>query len=85
MERLKKFHTLNLFNPAQHEISNRSNRLKNLALKRLFVVLILLISAKMPTIVGILTLMSRITPMLSFVEYEKVYNYKAWADVKEAL
>ena len=39
----------------------------------------------MPTIVGILTIMGRITSMLSLVEHEKVYNFRAWADMNKAL
>ena len=44
-------------------------------LKHSDVVFILLINAKMPIIVGILTSMSRINFMLSLVEYEKFYNW----------
>ena len=43
-----------------------------LALSVSVVVFIMLINVKMPTIVGILTFMSRINFMLSGVEHEKV-------------
>ena len=46
---------------------------KFLALSLSDVVFILLINVKMPTIVGILTLMSRINLVLSLVEYEKSF------------
>ena len=49
------------------------------AFKLLDAVLIMLINVKMPTILGILTSMSRINFMLSWVEHEKkFYNLKAW-------
>ena len=41
------------------------------------VVFILLINVKMPTIVGILTFMSRINFMLTCVDHEKFYNLEA--------
>ena len=54
----------------------KTKMLKNiklfLALKLSDVVVILKINVKMPTIVGILTFMSRIKFMLSWVEHEKV-------------
>ena len=40
------------------------------------VVFIALINVKMPTIVGILTFMSRINFMISLVEHEKFYNLR---------
>ena len=46
---------------------------KFLALSLLDVVFIMLINVKMPTIVGILTFMSMINFMLSYVEYAKVF------------
>ena len=46
---------------------------KFLALSLSDFVFILLINVKMPTVVGILTFMSRITFMLSWVEYEKSF------------
>ena len=42
-----------------------------------FVLFMLLINVKMPTIIGILTFMSRINFVLSWVEYEKFYNLSA--------
>ena len=59
---------------------------KFLALSLSDVVFILLINAKMPTIVGILTFMSRINFMLSLVEYEKGFitsgpEVKLWVDI----
>ena len=44
-----------------------------LALNFLEIVFILLINVKMPTIVGILTFMSRINFVLSWVEHEKSF------------
>ena len=44
-----------------------------LALSLSDVVFIMLINVKMPTIVGILTFMSRIKSVLSWVEYEKSF------------
>ena len=41
-------------------------------------VFIMLTNVKMPTIVGILTFMSRINFVLSWVEQEKVDNLGAW-------
>ena len=46
---------------------------KFLALSLSDVVFIMLINVKMPTVVGILTFMSRINFMLSLVEYEKSF------------
>ena len=46
---------------------------KFLALSLLDVVFIMLINVKMPTIVGILTFMSTINVMLSWVEHEKSF------------
>ena len=46
---------------------------KFLALSLSDVVFIMLINVKMPTIVGILTFMSRINFVLSCVEYEKCF------------
>ena len=46
-----------------------------------YVVFIMLINVKMPTIVDILTFMSTINFVLSWVEYEKkFYNLGAWID-----
>ena len=47
---------------------------KFLALSLTDVVFILLMNVKMPTIVGILTFMSRINFMLSWVEYKKKFH-----------
>ena len=44
-----------------------------LAVKLLVGVFVLLINVKMPTIVGILTFMSRIDFMLGWVEHEKSF------------
>ena len=44
---------------------------KFLALSLSYVVFIMLINVKMPTIVGILTFMSRINFVLSYVDHEK--------------
>ena len=49
-----------------------------LTFKRLDIVFIHLISAKMPTIVGILTVISRINFMLIWVEHDKKF-YILWA------
>ena len=46
---------------------------KFLALSLSDVVFIMLINVKMPTIVGILTFMSRLNYVLSWVEYEKSF------------
>ena len=46
---------------------------KLLALSPSDVVFIMLINVKMPTIVGILTLMSRVNFVLSYVKHEKSY------------
>ena len=46
---------------------------KFLGLSLLGVVFIMLINVKMPTIVGILTLLSRINSVLNTVEYEKKF------------
>ena len=51
---------------------------KFLALSFSDVVFIMLINVKMPTIVGILTFMSRINFVLSRVEHEKFYNLGTW-------
>ena len=51
-------------------------------------VFILLISAKMPTIVGILSFMGRINSMLSRFEHEKkfyTYNLEAWSLTTSAM
>ena len=50
---------------------------KFLALSLSDVVFIMLINVKMPTIVGILTFMSRINFMLNWV-WKKYYDLKAW-------
>ena len=51
---------------------------KFLALSLEDVVFIMLIIVKMPTIVGILTFMSRLNFVLSWFEHEKKF-YKLWA------
>ena len=51
----------------------------SLAFKLSDVVFILLINVQMPTLVGILTFMSRINVMLNRVEHEKVYNIETRA------
>ena len=54
----------------------KTKMLKNIGISCFYIsddVFILLINAKMPTIVGILTFMSRINFMLSSVEYEKSF------------
>ena len=52
---------------------------KYIALSLSDVVFIMLINVKMPTIVGILTFMSRINFLLSWVEHGKVSNL--WPDL----
>ena len=49
-----------------------------LALSLSDAVFIMLINVKMPTTVGILTFMTRINFVLSWVEHEKFYNLRAW-------
>ena len=57
---------------------------KFLALSLSDVVFIMLINVKMPTIVGILTFISTINLMLSWVEYEIFfYNLGAWSDMDQ--
>ena len=58
------------------------NKVFFIALKPSAVVFILLINVKMPTIVGTLTFMSWINFMLSYVEFEKSYNFRL-CDQKE--
>ena len=68
-----------MLNSTEHENStaHKTKILTNLNLSD--VVFILLINVKMPTIVDILTFMSRINIVLSSVEYEKkFYNPRAW-------
>ena len=62
-----------MLNSTEHE--------KYLALSLSNVVFIMLINVNMPTIVGILTFMSRINFMLSWVEHEKFIT--SWPDYIE--
>ena len=65
------FKTFFMLNSSEHEISTAHKKLTNQQMKKLLalslseVVFIMLINAKMPTIVGILTFMSRINFVLS--------------------
>ena len=52
------------------------------ALRLSDVVFIMLKNVKMPTIVGILTCMSRINFVLSWVEYKKFYNLEACFSIR---
>ena len=68
-----------MLNSTEHEISTAHKNYKKkrqikklLALSLSDVVFIMLINGKMPTIVGILTFMSRINFVLSCVEHKKV-------------
>ena len=54
-----------------------------LAFKLSAVAFIMLINVKMPTIVGILTFMSRINFVLSSVEHEFFYNLRARLEISE--
>ena len=66
------------------QLLRESKILKNnifFCLKQSNVVFILLINVKMPTIVGILTFMSRINFKLSWGEHEKFHNHKAMKQV----
>ena len=74
--RPKDYKTFFMLNSTEHEISSalgnyifRKTKIF-LTLKLLDVVFILLINVKMPTIVGILTFMSRINFMLKSFEHE---------------
>ena len=63
-----------MLNSTEHEISTAHKKLKYQQMKKFLalspsdVVFIMLINVKMPTIVGILTFMSRINFMLSWVD-----------------
>ena len=67
-----------MLNPTEHEPSTAHKKLKYRNLKKFLalslsdVVFIMLINVKMPTIVGILTFMSRINFVLSCVRHRKV-------------
>ena len=71
------YKTFFMLNSTKHEISTAHKKLKYqqtkkfIALSLSYVVFTMLINVKMPTIVGILTLMSRINFALSGVEHEK--------------
>ena len=67
----------NFFNAQLNWVRNFNWRKlkKFLALSLSDVVFIMLINVKMPTIVGILTFMSRINFVLSWVEYDFFYNH----------
>ena len=74
-----------MFNETEHEILtiHKTEIVKNIdffpALTHVNVVFILLINVKMPTIVGILTFISRIIFMLSWRAHEKkFYNLEGW-------
>ena len=62
-----------MLNSTEHKISTAHIELKYRQIKKIFalshsdVVFIMLINVKMPTIVGILTFMSRINSLLSYV------------------
>ena len=77
--RLRGYNTFFMLNSTEHEISTAHKKLKYrqinkfLALSLSDVVFIMLINFKMPTIVGILTFMSRIYFVLSLVEHEKSF------------
>ena len=68
-----------MLNSTEQEISTAHKKLKYRKIKKCLtfslsdVVLIMLINVKMPTIVGILTYISRINFVLSCVEYEKSF------------
>ena len=65
-----------MLNPTEHEISitYKIKTLKNIdfSFKLSDVVFIMLIDVKMPTIVGILTFLSMINSMLSWVDHKNV-------------
>ena len=73
------YKTFFMLNSTEHEISTAHKKLKYqqtkkfIALSLAYVVFIMLINVKMPTIVGILTLMSRIHFVLSGFEHEKSF------------
>ena len=68
-----------MFISTEHEVLTAHNKLKYLQTKKFLalnpsnVVFIMLINVKMPTIVGVLTFMSRINFMLSRVEHGKSF------------
>ena len=65
-----------MLNSTEYEISTAHKKLKYRHIKKFLalilsdIVFIMLINVKMPTIVGILTFMSRINFVLSLVEYK---------------
>ena len=70
--------TFFMLNSTEHEISTANKNYpqikKYFGLNLLDAVLIMLINVKMPTIVGILTFMSRINYVLSLAEHEKSFT-----------
>ena len=65
MPRPRGYKTVFMLNSADHEISTAYRQMKKSIALNLSVVFITLINVKMPTIVGILTFMSRINFVLS--------------------
>ena len=69
-------------NSTEHRISLKFFKIKSfLAFKLSYVVFIMLINVKMPTIVGILTFKSMINFMLSWVEHKKSFITSGTAGV----
>ena len=68
-----------MLNSTEHEISSAHKKLKYRQIKKFLALSLsdflftMLINVKMPTIVGILTFISRINFILSWVEYEKSF------------